>query len=409
MPTAVLTAEFDRLIAFGATRYSYHLRIRDDTTTLCRLLAGLDADRFVLVTDRKVPVRQVARMRAQVAAVAPCTTAAITGGEQAKTLAGVAELADAAIRAGVTRASVVIGFGGGLAGNVAGLLAALLFRGIRLVHIPTTLLAMSDSVLSLKQAVNTSDGKNQLGAFHAPQFVWANLGYTKSLPPVEVRSALCELVKNVLAIAPERYDWAAARLRPDAGYTTWELAEFTEFCVDAKQKVMAGDPRETGPGLVLEYGHTIGHAVELLTPGGLPHGLAVGAGMLAAARIAGEFGYLTASDQHAHRILLERAGAPAILPYRIPAKDVLAVLHKDNKRGYLRPQAHAVDMILLDALGSPHVDGCTCLTHVPDAAAERAITRLMPPLPARPQSVPPVLTRPSSGTSPWSRCGGRRS
>ena len=361
------------------------MRIRDDAATLRQLLAGLDADRFVLVTDRKVPVRHAARMRAAVAAVAPCTQVAITGREHAKTLATVAGLADAAIGAGVTRASVIIGFGGGLAGNVAGLLAALLFRGIRLVHVPTTLLAMSDSVLSLKQAVNTTEGKNQLGTFHAPAFVWADLGYTKSLPPVEVRSALCELVKNVLAIAPERYDWAAARLRPDAGYTTWELAEFTEFCVDAKQKVMAGDPRETGPGLVLEYGHTIGHAVELLTPGGLPHGLAVSLGILAAARIARELGYLTAADQHAHQVLLTRAGAPGLLPYRIPAKDVLRALHADNKRGYRHPQPGTVDMILLDALGSVHLDGGTCLTHVPDLTAARAITQLMPPLPARPR------------------------
>jgi 3-dehydroquinate synthase/2-deoxy-scyllo-inosose synthase len=361
------------------------LRIRDDAATLRQLLAGLDADRFVLVTDRKVPVRHAARMRAAVAAVAPCTVVAITPREHAKTLATVAELADAAIRAGVTRRSAIIGFGGGLAGNVAGLLAALLFRGIRLVHIPTTLLAMSDSVLSLKQAVNTTAGKNQLGTFHAPQFVWADLGYTKSLPPSEIRSALCELVKNVLAIAPDRYDWAAARLRPDAGYTTWELAELTAFCIDAKQQVMAGDPRETGPAMALEYGHTIGHALELLTPGGLPHGLAVGMGILAAARIAGELGYLTASDQHAHRILLERAGAAATLPYRIPAKDVLAALHTDNKRGYRHPQPATVDMILLDALGTPHLDGGTCLTHVPDPSAERAINQLMPPLPARPR------------------------
>jgi 3-dehydroquinate synthase/2-deoxy-scyllo-inosose synthase len=385
MPTAVLTAEFDRLIQFGTARYSYYLRIRDDAATLRQLLAGLDADRFVLVTDRKVPVRHAARLRAAVAAVAPCTVVAITPREHAKTLATVAELADAAIRAGVTRRSAIIGFGGGLAGNVAGLLAALLFRGIRLVHIPTTLLAMSDSVLSLKQAVNTTEGKNQLGTFHAPQFVWADLGYTKSLPPSEIRSGLCELVKNVLAIAPDRYDWAAARLRPDADYTTWELAELTAFCIDAKQQVMAGDPRETGPAMALEYGHTIGHALELLTPGGLPHGLAVGLGILAAARIAGELGYLTASDQHAHRILLERAGAAATLPYRIPAKDVLAALHTDNKRGYRHPQPATVDMILLDALGTPHLDGGTCLTHVPDPTAERAISQLMPPLPARPR------------------------
>jgi 3-dehydroquinate synthase/2-deoxy-scyllo-inosose synthase len=383
---AVLTAEFDRPVRFGPAQFPYYLRIRDDTATLRRLLAGLDADRFVLVTDTGVPGRHVRQMAGQLAGVGPCTVQTIAPGEQSKTLAGIEDLAAAAIGAGATRRSVVVAFGGGLAGNMAGLLAALLYRGIRLVHIPTTLLAASDSVLSLKQAVNSPAGKNHLGAFHAPQFVWADLGYAKSLPPAEIRSAVCELVKNVLAIAPDRYDWAVARLRPDAHYSTWELADFCAFCVDAKQRVMAGDPHETGPALVLEYGHTIGHAAELLTPGGLAHGLAVGLGMLAAARIAGELGYLTASDQHAHRVLLDRAGAPAVLPYRIPAKDILAAAHKDNKRGYRPPQPGTVDMVLLDGLGAPHPDGGTCLTRVPDPVVARAVARLMPPLPARPQA-----------------------
>ncbi len=298
-----------------------------------------------------------------------------------------AELAEAAIGAGVTRASVVIGFGGGLAGNIAGLLAALLYRGIRLVHIPTTLLAMSDSVLSLKQAVNTSAGKNHLGTFHPPQFVWADLGYTKSLPATEIRSALCELIKNVLMIAPERYDWAVARLRPDAHYTTWDLADFTAFCVETKQRVMRDDPHESGPALVLEYGHTLGHAIELLTPGGVSHGLAVGLGMLAAARVAGELGYLTASAQHAHRVLLERAGAPAQLSYRVPARDLLDLVHHDNKRGHRPPQPGHVDMMLLDGLGAPHQEAGTYLSHVPDATAARAITGLMPPLPPKPRAL----------------------
>ncbi len=381
---AVLAAEFDRLIQAGAARYPYHLRIRDDKPTLARLLAGLDADRFALVTDQGVPARHLAHLSGLVAAVAPCTVQPIPVGERAKTLAAVAELAEAAIRAGATHRSVVIGFGGGRARNVAGLLAALLYRGIRLVHIPTTLLAMSDSVLSLNQAVNTSEGKNQLGAFHPPQFVWADLGYTKTLPPAQIRSALCELVKNVLAIAPDGYDWAAARLRPDARYTTWELAGFTAFCVDATQQVLAGDPRQTGRALLLEYGHTVGHALELLTPGGVSHGLAVGLGMLAAARIAGELGYLAASGEHAHRMLLARAGAPPVLPYRVPAKDILEAVHKDNKRGYRTPQPGTVDMILLDGLGTPHREGGTCLTHVPDRTAARAITGVLPPLPPRP-------------------------
>jgi 3-dehydroquinate synthetase len=393
MPGATLTAEFDRLIRSGAAHFTYHLRIREDAAKLHQLLAGLDADRFTLITDKKVPSRQAARMHGQVArmhgrltAVAPCTVQAVPPGEHSKTLNGLMDLADAAIQAGITRRSVVVSFGGGRASTVAGLLAALLYQGIRLVHIPTTLLAMSDSALSLTQAVYSKEGKRLLGTFHAPQFVWADLSYARSLPAAEIRSALCEMIKIVLAIVPARFDWAAARLRPDARYSTWELASFLAFCIDSRQRVVASDPHETGQALALEYGHTIGHASELLVPGGISHGLATGVGMLAAARVAGELGYLAASDQHAHRVLLERAGAPAVLPYRVPVKDFLDLLHTGDRPGHRQPRPGTVGMVLLDGLGSPHLDGGTCLTNVPDRTAARALASVMPPLPARPRA-----------------------
>ena len=385
MPAATLTAEFDRLLEFGPVGYTYYLRIREDTAGLHRLLAGLDADRFVLITDRTVPARQVARMHARLAALAPCTMRAVAAGERGKTLTGVMDLADAAIRAGVTSRSVVVAFGSGLAGNLAGLLAALLYRGIRLVHIPTTLLAMCEAGFSLKQSVYNADGDNHVTTVHPPLFVWADLNHAKSLPAAEIRSAVCELIKIVLTIVPERFGWAAARLRADARYTTWDLADFIAFCVDTRQQVLAGDPYGTRQALALEYGHAVGHAIEQLMPGGMSHGLAAGLGMLAAARAAGELGYLTASDQHAHRVLLERAGAPAMLPYRVPTRDFLGLLHAGGSRGNRPPRPGTVGMVLLDRLGSPHRDAGTYATCVPDRTAARAITGLMPPLPARPR------------------------
>jgi 3-dehydroquinate synthase/2-deoxy-scyllo-inosose synthase len=385
MPVATLTAEFERLIQFGPASFTYYLRIREDAATLHQLLADLDADRFILITDKKAPARQVARMHSRLAAVAPCTVQAVPPGEHTKTLTGLMDLADAAIQAGMTRQSVVVAFGGDRAANVAGLLAALLYQGIRLVHIPTTLLAMSDSALSLTQSVYSKEGKRLLRTFHAPQFVWADLNHAKSLPATEIRSALCEMIKIVLAAVPARFDWAAARLRPDARYTTWELADFLAFCIDARQRVLADDPHETGQALALDYGRTIGHASELLVPGGMSHGLATGVGMLAAARVAGELGYLTASDQHAHRVLLERAGAPAVLPYRVPAKDFLDLLHEDDRPAHRQLRPGTVAMVLLDRLGSPRLDGGTCLSLVPDRTAARAITSVMPPLPAKPR------------------------
>jgi 3-dehydroquinate synthetase len=384
MPTATLTAEFDRLLEFGAARFTYYLRIRDDAARLHQLLTGLDADRFILIADKKTPGRQVGRMHTRLAAVAPCSLQVIAGGDRAKSLTGVMDLADTAIQAGATLRTVVVAFGSSVAVEAAGQLAALLFSGIRLVHIPTTLLAMTDTVLSLKQAVYSQERGNRLRT-HAPQFVWADLTYLKSLPAAEIRSAVCEMIKLILAVAPERYDWAMTRLRPDAGYSTWDLADFTAFCVDAKQRVLAGDPHESKQALSLRYGHTIGNAIERLVPGGISHGLAVGMGMLAAARVAGELGYLSASDQHAHRVLLERAGAPAVLPYRVPTRDFIELLHDAGGPGRPPPRPGIVDMVLLDRLGVQHLDRGHYLTRVPDRTTARAISGLMPPLPARPR------------------------
>ena len=119
------------------------------------------------------------------------------------------DLAKQAFTSGATRMSVVFGLGGGLAGNVAGTARApgSSCAAPRLVHIPTTLLAMSDSVLSLKQAVNSAVGKNHLGCFHAPDLVWSQLDCLATLPAADqVRAALCEAIKNVIAICPERYE-----------------------------------------------------------------------------------------------------------------------------------------------------------------------------------------------------------
>jgi 3-dehydroquinate synthetase len=385
MTTVQLTAEFDQHIEFGTHAFSYHLRARNDSRTLCGLLRRLDADRFILVVDRKLPPKHTARVYEILTLHAPTGVYSITTREQAKTLEAVGELAGAALRDGCTRRSVVVALGGGLVGNVAGLLAHLFLRGARLVHIPTTLLAMSDSVLSLKQAVNSPEGKNHLGAFHAPEFIWADLNFLKTLPDDEIRSALCEMAKNVLAIEPERMKWAMARLRPEVDYSIWELSDFISLCITAKQKVMRQDPRETGPGLALEYGHTIGHAIELLAPGGIPHGLAVALGMLAAARISAEMGYLAASGEHAHRLILAKVGAPMTLEHRIPPRDVLAAVHKDNKRGYRMPEQGSVDMVLLDSLGTVHTEEGSRLARVPDKIAGRAIELIMPPLPLRPR------------------------
>lgn len=355
-------------ITFGPHQYGFYVGDGPKAwSVLVERLAALEVDRFAVVTEPGVPSHFAEELVERISSdVAEAVLLRFPPGERGKTVAAVNHLAEHALRSGLTRRSGVVAFGGGLAGNVAGLLAALLFRGIRLVHAPTTLLAMSDSVLSLKQAVNSEVGKNHIGTFHTPEFVWNNLTYLESLPSDEIRGAVCEAIKNVLVISPERLDELAGTLDPGGAYTADDFRRIIDICVEAKTSVMRADPYEKGDALVLEYGHTIGHAVELLSEGRMTHGLAVGVGMLAAARVARLLGVLDAESERTHWELLELNGAPTVLPAGVEPRHVLELARLDNKRGYLRQRPGHRDMLLLEGIGHPLRYGGSLLTQVPE-------------------------------------------
>ncbi|MER6020307.1 2-deoxy-scyllo-inosose synthase [Streptomyces anulatus] len=368
----------DRTVRFGDVGYDFHVRHGHAAWDDLRLrLGALDADRFVVVADAGLPDRLVAAAELTLSAVAPTLVVKAKADETEKSLTVLDRIAEQALRSGITRRSVVVALGGGVVGNLAGLLAALVFRGIRLVHMPTTLLGMSDSVLSLKQAVNSRCGKNHLGTFHAPVLVWNHLDFLESLPVDETRSALCEMIKNVLGIVPERYDEVASLLRADGHYTPEVLTRFIDLCVDAKTAVMREDHTEKHEALVLEYGHTTGHAAELLTGGRLRHGFAIGVGMLAAARMSRELGLLDRSDEAAHRRLLELNGAPTALPAGLDARSLLDVIRLDNKRGYVPGRTGTLDFILLEALGRAHRPGGVLITQVDEDTVRGGIEAVL--------------------------------
>ncbi|HEX3488974.1 MAG TPA: 2-deoxy-scyllo-inosose synthase [Streptosporangiaceae bacterium] len=367
-PAPGSTLMLDRDVRFGDYHYAFHLRAGQDAwAELAARVADLNADHIFVITDSGVPDATVRAAEAAAAVSARVTVLTVPATEQAKNATTVIDLAAEVIAAGATRSSVVIGLGGGLAGNVAGTVAGWVYRGApRLVQIPTTLLALSDSVLSLKQAINSPWGKNHLGCFKAPVFVWGHLDILRTLPAGEKRAALCETAKNVLAICPDRYGELAELLRPEADYTDAELAWIVDLCLAAKQSVMAADPYEAHRALILEYGHTAGHAAEHLSCGRLGHGPAIAVGMLVAARVSARLGLLSAAGERAHHYLLERNGIALSFPPGLTAEALLAAMRRDNKRGYQPPEPGRIDMVLLDALGRPHIEGGRLLTQVPE-------------------------------------------
>jgi 3-dehydroquinate synthase/2-deoxy-scyllo-inosose synthase len=365
----------DAEVRFGSVSYPFRLGT-DCLPQLIDELVAMEASRYLVISDDNTAPLFGEEVLAALSVRAPATLLTHPAGEPSKHLDAAGALIDAALGAGADRASVVVAVGGGVTGNIAGLVAALLFRGIRFVHIPTSLIAVLDSVVSLKQAVNASVGKNLVGTFYPPTAVLADTAVLRTLPRREVVSGLCEAVKNALAIRPEMTHMLLRRLRPDARYDDATLRMIIAESVLAKVELMRDDERECREGIVLEYGHTVGHALEHTAGGDLSHGEAIGIGMVAAAKIAHRLGYLDAAVLELHRELLRRAGAPVTIPDGIDLSEVMCRLRFDNKRGYLRDVGDDAAMVLLRGHGQPIWRGERPLVPVPMALVEDVLEEL---------------------------------
>jgi 3-dehydroquinate synthase/2-deoxy-scyllo-inosose synthase len=341
-------------------------------------LSALKASSYHVVTDETVAALHGSALFDRLAVDMPARLWVVGDGEAAKSLATVERLALDMVAAGIDRGSVVVAVGGGVVGNLAGLVAALLFRGIRLVHVPTTLIAASDSVASLKQAVNLRLGKNLLGCFHKPTEVLIDIDYLHTLPAAQIRSGLCEIVKNALTVATENIDLLEGTLNEAARYSDGELAAIVEAGLLAKQKIMAADKHERNQAIVFEYGHTVGHAIELAAEGRVPHGEAVGLGMLVAAEVSFRLGRLDDAGRALHYRLLRRNGLAIRLPDGVAVDAVMALLRTDNKRGYLSARSDQIAMILLDSVGVPHGPAERPLTLVDAALVQACIEHCLP-------------------------------
>lgn len=245
-------------------------------------------------------------------------------GEASKSLAQSERLYAEVQRRALPRDGFVLAFGGGVVGDLAGFIAATWQRGVPLVMVPTTLLAQVDSAVGGKVAINFGGVKNNIGAFHQPTLVLSDTRLLATLPRREYRSALAEVVKYGM-IADARLLGRLERgleeiLAGDPGV----LATLVAACCRIKARIVVSDELESGSRAHLNYGHTLGHALEAEAGGRLRHGEAVALGMRAAARLGEELGYLTRAERERQDSLLDRLG----LPRRIDGIDVDQVLAK---------------------------------------------------------------------------------
>ncbi|GKS12686.1 3-dehydroquinate synthase [Paenibacillus chitinolyticus] len=321
-------------------------------------------DRYIVISDSGVPDSIVYHAAEYFGKLAPVHILRFQGGEEYKTLSTVTDLQEQAIALGANRRTAIVAVGGGLTGNVAGVAAGMMFRGIALIHVPTTFLAASDSVLSIKQAVNLTSGKNLVGFYYPPRFVFADTRILSESPPRQVKAGMCELVKNMLILENDNLEFTEDDLNSTNVYSPKQLETFINFCISAKMSVLSEDIYEKKKGLIFEYGHTIGHAIELAEQGGITHGEAIAVGMIYAAKIANRMNLLSEHDVSAHYWLLNKIGALQDIPLKSDPDSIFHYLNHDNKRGYLKLDEDNLGMILLSGVGKPAVYNQSLLTPV---------------------------------------------
>ena len=255
----------------------------------------------------------------------------IPDGERFKNLQSVSRIYDALIRANADRGSVLIAIGGGVIGDTAGFAAATFLRGIPLIHVPTTLLAQVDSSIGGKVGVNHTLGKNLIGAFHQPTLVVIDPALLRTLPRREFRSGLYEVVKYGMIASRPLFDRVAGETKAIFDRDPAVLGPAIVESARIKADVVSKDEREGGLRRILNYGHTVGHALEAVTKyRRFRHGEAIAYGMLAAAELAVARGALADRERQALAQLITLLGPlPPIAD--LPVADVLEAVRRDKK------------------------------------------------------------------------------
>ncbi|MGE0258796.1 MAG: 3-dehydroquinate synthase [Alphaproteobacteria bacterium] len=271
----------------------------------------------VIVTDEHVGRHHLPALRRSLDGAGIVNHAIVLPpGEGTKDLAHFGRLVDDVLACGIERGTMLVALGGGVVGDIAGFAAATLLRGIEFVQIPTTLLAQVDSSVGGKTAINTTAGKNLLGAFYQPRLVLADTASLTTLPRREVRAGYGEIVKYGLIRDAQFFEWLEAQGRAVCDLEPAALTRAVMVSCRMKAEIVAADERETGDErALLNFGHTFGHALEAETGFGerLLHGEAVGLGMVLAFDFAVRLGLASGQDAYRARRHLAASGLPTTL------------------------------------------------------------------------------------------------
>lgn len=301
--------------------HSYNVLIKDGLHTniapqINKLKLG---QKYAIITDSKVKKLYGKVIQKQ---LPQSQVFSFTQGEKNKTLNTVEKLATQMLKAGFTRNDAIIALGGGVTGDIAGLLSAIYMRGIPFIQIPTTLLAMVDSSVGGKTGVDLEDGKNLLGTFTQPKAVLIDPQFLQTLAKNQLRSGLAEVIKYGIIKDKNLFEYIENNLQDILDLKPQTLEKIIKRSVEIKAQIVEEDEKESEVRMLLNYGHTYGHALEKNSNYTLLHGYAIAIGMTIANEIAQEKAGLTTEDAERIRQLLKAAKLPTTTIKKPSKKDL---------------------------------------------------------------------------------------
>jgi 3-dehydroquinate synthase len=300
--------------------------------------SALPAPRYVIITDSNVEshlgtdlVKLLGQAGIQVELLS------FAAGEDSKNMDTVVDLARSMVHLGADRQTAILALGGGVVGDVAGFLASIYMRGIPLAQIPTTLLAQVDSSVGGKTGVDLPEGKNLLGTFYQPKRVYADIEVLTTLPRAEIRNGLAEVVKYGMIRSPGLFDFLEQKWRDIISLEPHATSYIVFSSCSIKADVVSADEREGDLRRILNFGHTVGHAVEAAANYQIPHGEAVSMGMVVGSRISVAKGLMPERDLERLLRLLDRLNLPMEIPAYLSGKELIDLLRHDKKARSGRP------------------------------------------------------------------------
>jgi 3-dehydroquinate synthase len=273
-------------------------------------------------------------------------------GEKSKTIDTVMRLSGELMEKGADRQSGIIALGGGVVGDIAGFLASIFMRGIPYIQVPTTLIAQVDSSIGGKTGIDLPSGKNLLGTFSQPKAIFINIAFLKTLPAEELNNGLAEIIKYGIIDDPFILDELEKQPEALRSGDAAVLERIVAKCCGIKKAIVEIDETEKGIRRILNFGHTMGHAIEAESGYSISHGRAVVLGILGAVKVSERMGYLHEKDKMRIESLTAKLELPCRLPENIGTEAILARLKSDKKK-----EGDSVRFVLLKKIGMPFMNG----------------------------------------------------